>query len=1197
MRVRCAIGVHRRCSSRAVGVGSVLSVLAALTGAGVVVAAPASLAQDVAGPVEVVAERDEFSTTFRNPDGSFTLDLSATPVRARGRDGLWHPIDTTLVRRVDGSVGPVSAVTDVSFSGGGNSSLVRIARPGGALSYAWPKVLPAPVLDGSSATYRDVAPNVDLKMTATPEGFRQVLIVKTRAAATAALLRPIQLAMSAEGLRVVPTAEGGLRALDGYGNAVLVAPPGLMWDSTGAAAQLAAAAASGESSPGSPGSSSDISAHPADGSKRSRLPVKLSKTHLSLAPDSTLLLSSSTVFPVYIDPPVGVSATERILLSSTGQNKWGWTNSDGEGVGHCGSLGSCASPEFTKRQYYEFPRTKLIGKQVLDATFRAYETWSVSCTPSEVELWQANSGISSSTEWPGPTLGDLMVDISVSAGRGTRCNPSQPAAWIDFHDNPNESNENLTSTVRSLADGGLTTLTLALRAGNESDDNSWKRFRENVVISVRYVPKPGVPTSVGVQATSDVSSRTCPTSSSPVTVADTTPPMWATVQTAVQPASGEETGFLRAHYYVERYDSSWVAVWNGHEPNSPGFKPDGTAIQQSTPTLTDGKKYRFRAITKSYDPQSGSMWTSGYSGYCYFMVDSTAPMPPTISGGEPYSQCTEVCVAAGGPGVAGVFTFTPAAGDLNVTGYKWRLAGQSPPTAPGPSPASVKPPLAGLNQLFVAACDTVGGVVRCGAEQVAWPFMVAAPDGPAGLWPVGGADTTKVADTSAAAEKHPLTLAGATLNPLGRRGNLPGDKAIGLNGTTGYAYATTTSAPVAPSPVVNTAMSTSLSAWALLSDASHSGAVVAVGNNDATSSGMALTYSPTSQSWVFLLHRVDSTGAVVYVRSSATTAGPPLNVWTHLSGVYDAAGGTIQLFVNGRPQPKVAVPAAELPVQSSGPLTVGRHNERPNIYQYFAGRVDEVSVHQRALTDEEAAQIAESFGDDGTAVALSGYWSADSPAAPLPDQSGYGRPAMGLSVAGAVHDPAAGVISFDGATGFAAATGPVLDESASFTVSSTVSLDRAALAGKPVGYRAQVLGQRSAAAGAESSWSIWYQQVATGPDPGGVFVFGRTGLNGAGAVVATAQVASMPFLLTDGQVLRVTGVYDAHTNTLRLFVDLDPAPSGDSDSFDFDQQGGGELSAGRARRAGAWRDFLPGQLYDVRIWAGAMTDAQIGVLI
>ncbi|WP_189135375.1 Mu transposase C-terminal domain-containing protein [Wenjunlia tyrosinilytica] len=89
-----------------------------------------------------------------------------------------------LERRADGSVAPKSAVADIRFSGGGSADLIRLGdRSGHALSLDWGKDLPVPVLEDSSATYADVLPDVDLRLTATAEGYQEVLVVKTAQAA------------------------------------------------------------------------------------------------------------------------------------------------------------------------------------------------------------------------------------------------------------------------------------------------------------------------------------------------------------------------------------------------------------------------------------------------------------------------------------------------------------------------------------------------------------------------------------------------------------------------------------------------------------------------------------------------------------------------------------------------------------------------------------------------------------------------------------------------------------------------------------------------------------------------------------------------------------------------------------------------------------------------------------------------------
>ncbi|MFE2067302.1 hypothetical protein ACFXDH_33815 [Streptomyces sp. NPDC059467] len=71
----------------------------------------------------------------------------------------------------------------MSFSGGGDSAFATIEKDGRSLALDWPGRLPKPKLDGSTATYPNVLDGVDLKVTASAEGFSHVLVVKNAKAA------------------------------------------------------------------------------------------------------------------------------------------------------------------------------------------------------------------------------------------------------------------------------------------------------------------------------------------------------------------------------------------------------------------------------------------------------------------------------------------------------------------------------------------------------------------------------------------------------------------------------------------------------------------------------------------------------------------------------------------------------------------------------------------------------------------------------------------------------------------------------------------------------------------------------------------------------------------------------------------------------------------------------------------------------
>lgn len=177
------------------------------TSADAVGGATASARAQASGePVEVTADRTEYSITKANPDGTFTLTQSASPQRVHADDGSWDPVDTTLVRRPDGTVGPKSTVVNLSFSGGGNDAMVKLGSERGTLRLNWPGRLPEPRLDGAKAVYAEVIEGVDLELTATAEGYREVLVVKSAEAAADSALERIQLPVSSPDLQVLPGA-------------------------------------------------------------------------------------------------------------------------------------------------------------------------------------------------------------------------------------------------------------------------------------------------------------------------------------------------------------------------------------------------------------------------------------------------------------------------------------------------------------------------------------------------------------------------------------------------------------------------------------------------------------------------------------------------------------------------------------------------------------------------------------------------------------------------------------------------------------------------------------------------------------------------------------------------------------------------------------------------------------------------------
>ncbi|WP_327128984.1 LamG-like jellyroll fold domain-containing protein [Streptomyces sp. NBC_01727] len=1161
----------------------------------------------------VDAATTESSQVFANPDGTFTQEMNAAPVRARQSDGAWAPIDTTLTREADGSVRAKNTTAGLTFSGGGSGDgLVTLEDEGHKLQLGWPTALPEPQLDGGTATYAGVLPDVDLQLTALSSGYTSVLVVKTTEAASNPALATIKMTVSGSGLDIAPTADGGFIARDGDGTPVFESPAGRMWDSAGntpatvttqSARTASSAAAEAEGEPEATdavplpaaGGEPAPSEGPGSGDASAEVPLKVTDTTLEITPDPALLHGEDTVFPLYIDPPTkGIALGDWTALSSDGDKFWEF---DGDkGVGRCSNYAGylCSSSPYTQRMYFEYPLSSIHGKKVLDATMEVYQEWTFTCDPHWYDLNRVDKPISSSTTWSSrPTAVDLMGDRSVAYGRGTLCSPSQPANWVRFSDNVDEeTNENLTTTLASYAANKESQITFSLTAHDESDAASWARFRNDAKLSVTYASYPDKPTSYGVQQ--GTTGRACNASTLPFATSDTTPKMLATVQSADGSSSQ-----LRAMFEVWKADGSSRA-WYAASPDD-AWVADNAPRDATSSTLTAQTDYRMRVKTQAYyktDRGATGVLDSSWSSWCYFRVDTDSPPPPVVTSADGVYKPAETDPAAGGVGTPGKFTFTPA--DTNsttagiqsdVVSYKWKLnsGALSAPITVAKGTATtqtIAPNQAGENTIQVWGFDAAGHSSLTGY----YSFLVQGAEKPSGIWHLDNA-----LSDSTTATQHPLTSSGATWDTLARSGS----GAAKFNGTTAYLST--------PGAVLDTTKSFTVSAWARLTKKDVNYTVLSQAGTNA--SGFQLYYSSSFNAWIFNRHQTDVVDPVI-IRSIGTKP-PVLNVWTHLTGVYDAAGQTLQLYVNGVPQGN-PVPFTATPWKASGGLQVGRLWYTATGKENFAGTIDEVKVWSRALADTEVthdAWLEDEDISDGTAgdpvPTLVAKWDAadmaNATGTTVKDTSGFAR---NLTLNGAAltqfttGDPDIGeevttkqTMTLNGTSAYATAAGPVVDDSGSFTATAWVTLDPAKLADTSKSYTVQVYGQSGTS---QSSWGVWYEQPAGSTQ--GRWTFGRPDKDGTGAVWTESE--STAFTTAQlGVPVMLSVVYDAQSaadpddtsklGALKLYVDS--ALMGDEDGMPYSApwQGGGAFEIGRAKIDGAAARYFPGTIDSVRVWAGA----------
>ncbi len=227
----------------------------------------------------------ETSETVANPDGTFSRTTRAQPVRVR-RGAQWIPADAALTRQPDGSWVQNGGVAEATLSGertGPGEPLLRLTKDGLGTGLDWLGDLPKPVVHGSTATYPEVLPGVDLVVETTVDTAYQAVVVKTPDAAQR--VAKLTMGLPVHGLTVTKAADGSLHARDAKGQDVFVAKAPRMWDSSGLA----------------PGET-DLLRGPAAGGRSANVATTLDGDRITLEPDQNLLSAKDARYPLYVDP-------------------------------------------------------------------------------------------------------------------------------------------------------------------------------------------------------------------------------------------------------------------------------------------------------------------------------------------------------------------------------------------------------------------------------------------------------------------------------------------------------------------------------------------------------------------------------------------------------------------------------------------------------------------------------------------------------------------------------------------------------------------------------------------------------------------------------------------------------------------------------------------------------------------------------
>jgi hypothetical protein len=447
-------------------------------------AAATAKAKATKAPVEIPSLTTETTRTLVKPDGTLHLESYVHPVRVK-QNGAWTPVDTTLVRRADGTIAPKAAAGTAVFSGGGQGPAVSLTHGAQRLDLSWPAALPAPVLNGPSATYPDVLPGVDLKLTATADAYSEVLVVHDAKAAQDPALKTLRLAVTGTGLTVRDNGDDTMSALDVAGKEVYRSAPAIMWDSTVEPKVGDAPSAT------DPGSGHITKVHLTATSRTKAAagrsaPASGQSVDVAMDVPDSALHGPGVTYPVVIDPWFSGGSMYWVTVSSKGYNTYNDSTMDAR-LGYCGWSG-CNYDML--RSYFDMDVSGIAARNgykanLTSAYFYITQDHDSSCSSEPTDINEAG-WVDGNTQWPGPLQRQLDTEWS-DAGGNSACPKS--AGVVAF---------NVGSGIQDAINYGWTTFTVGLHADNESDAYQWKRFWNNPHLDIDYDFPPLGPSSNGL---------------------------------------------------------------------------------------------------------------------------------------------------------------------------------------------------------------------------------------------------------------------------------------------------------------------------------------------------------------------------------------------------------------------------------------------------------------------------------------------------------------------------------------------------------------------------------------------------------------------------------------------------------------------------------------------------------------------------
>ncbi|WP_199044506.1 LamG-like jellyroll fold domain-containing protein [Glycomyces salinus] len=976
---------------------------------------PGSASSDIATDGEIADAQDEAAATGQNvkieslgsadsevfaaPDGTFVEQVALEPFQSQLPDGTWAPIDNTLTENADDQLVPVHSDSGLELSGGGDTVLATLTDiHGRSVSYTWHEALPEPTVEGDTATYPEVIPDVDLKIRATNDGFAKIFEIKTPEAASSVEVASIDLGVELDGFSAGIGTNGALEISDYSGEVVYSGPTPMMWDATGPD--------DGAGDADSDGWSPTTFAHLAE------VATNFADGVLTLTPDQALLTDPDAVYPLRIDPKwVNVKRSHWAMVSdwpSYRNHNYYDGGSFEKSPSGTARLGRAhkedGSREQTWRLAFEFPTSKFRGKDILDANLNLQMTysWLPHCdgvTPS-YGIYELDANLKTWTWNNNGSWGTKLATRDEGVGQGCAA--------------PRDIVTDVTDYVDDVATTNDSSIQFGLRVANEDACcESFRRFGPEktdsgaggVSLSVKYNTAPNKPGSFTIDG------QRC------------------TANSTVKLGAGVSWPVSAKFSDAEGDNMTGVLKWKDQDSDA-------------TETWTTSAAHRERSNwTVHADELSGNVYTAtaagrdtggatgAASGGCTVIIDSTPPEPPTVTS----TDYPDDDLPHGSVGKTGRFNVQSISDD--TAGYKWSLqqAGDtgdplvSETTVPVGTPGSgatitFDPPTSGKLTLSVWAYDAHGNT----SDRTDYFFRVDTESDPVAHWKLDEGEGTTAADQDYDYEgdlDRPLTLDG----PAWGGGSAADAANDHLNYLTfdGVDDEATTS-----ETVLDTSVSYTVSASIRLHETDVDYTIAS--QDGQVNSGFMLKYDGEDQAFLFTVCNLDTNepGAGLHCPSTGTAAlNPEAGVWYTVTAVYEYSNSRISLYVDGQLQVNTTIDDS---FDADGPFVIGRDLYGGTEGTHFAGDIDEVKVWDRKLAPGEVAR----FGQRAE-----GIWDFNSIDFSFDDQSGRQHTLSGTDVE-LVEGVEGQALGLNGSTSTAVTSTAVLDTAGDFTIGSWVKLDR-----------------------------------------------------------------------------------------------------------------------------------------------------------